>query len=100
MIAMGREAHHPRSLNISQRTQPRRKIQRRSKRCAISSRPERARTYALRKQTPEPVFGIIKSVIGFASSCSSPRQGARRVEPHDHGMEHEADIRPGGGELS
>jgi transposase len=27
--------------------------------------PEGRRTYALRKQTPEPVFGIIKSVMGF-----------------------------------
>ena len=27
--------------------------------------PEGKRCYALRKQTPEPVFGIIKSVLGF-----------------------------------
>ena len=27
--------------------------------------PEGRQTYALRKQTPEPVFGIIKSVLGF-----------------------------------
>ena len=27
--------------------------------------PAGKRLYALRKQTPEPVFGIIKSVIGF-----------------------------------
>ena len=27
--------------------------------------PEGRRLYALRKQTPEPVFGIIKSVMGF-----------------------------------
>ena len=27
--------------------------------------PEGKRLYALRKQTPEPVFGIIKSVLGF-----------------------------------
>jgi transposase len=27
--------------------------------------PEGRQTYALRKQTPEPVFGIIKSVMGF-----------------------------------
>ena len=27
--------------------------------------PEGQQTYALRKQTPEPVFGIIKSVMGF-----------------------------------
>ena len=27
--------------------------------------PEGNKLYALRKQTPEPVFGIIKSVLGF-----------------------------------
>ena len=27
--------------------------------------PEGKTLYALRKQTPEPVFGIIKSVLGF-----------------------------------
>ena len=27
--------------------------------------PEGRQTNALRKQTPEPVFGIIKSVLGF-----------------------------------
>jgi hypothetical protein len=27
--------------------------------------PEGKRLYGLRKQTPEPVFGIIKSVMGF-----------------------------------
>ena len=27
--------------------------------------PEGQKLYALRKQTPEPVFGIIKSVLGF-----------------------------------
>ena len=33
--------------------------------------PEGKRRYALRKQTPEPVFGIIKSVLGFVSFCSA-----------------------------
>ena len=27
--------------------------------------PEGKKLYALRKQTPEPVFGIVKSVMGF-----------------------------------
>ena len=27
--------------------------------------PESKKLYALRKHTPEPVFGIIKSVLGF-----------------------------------
>ncbi len=33
--------------------------------------------YALRKQTPEPVFGIIKSVMGSGSSCC---EGSRTRE--------------------
>ena len=66
VIAMGREAHHP-SLGA---------------RFAVPPPPPRDPTplaamdyrlkttegrklYALRKQTPEPVFGIIKSVLGF-----------------------------------
>ena len=28
-------------------------------------RPEGKKLYALRKHTPEPVFGIIKAVLGF-----------------------------------
>jgi Transposase DDE domain len=51
----------------------RRPSPRRLKRCAIASRRKRARSATppafagagLRKQTPEPVFGIIKSVLGF-----------------------------------
>ena len=31
--------------------------------------PQGKQLYGLRKQTPEPVFGIIKSVMGFRSSC-------------------------------
>ena len=66
VIAMGREAHYP-SL---------------AERCAEDPPPpenptpveamrhrlqtkEGKKRYALRKQTPEPVFGIIKSVLGF-----------------------------------
>jgi transposase len=66
VIALGREAHHP-SL---------------AKRFAVAppvpedptpleamahrlQTPEGKALYALRKQTPEPVFGIIKSVMGF-----------------------------------
>lgn len=33
--------------------------------CHRLATPEGKRLYALRKQTPEPVFGIIKSVMGF-----------------------------------
>jgi hypothetical protein len=31
----------------------------------LSATPDGKKLYALRKQTPEPVFGIIKSVLGF-----------------------------------
>ena len=33
--------------------------------------PEGNKLYGLRKHTPEPVFGIIKSALGSASSCSA-----------------------------
>ncbi len=66
LLAMGRDLHHP-SL---------------SERCAAApaapknptpveamahrlQTPEGKKLYALRKHTPEPVFGIIKSVLGF-----------------------------------
>jgi hypothetical protein len=66
VIAMGREAHHP-SLaerfaeNPEPPTDP----------TPVEAMRHRLQTqegkkrYALRKQTPEPVFGIIKSVLGF-----------------------------------
>jgi hypothetical protein len=43
--------------------------------------PDGKKLYALRKQTPEPVFGIIKSVLGFrqfgsAASKISATNGA------------------------
>jgi hypothetical protein len=43
--------------------------------------PAGQKLYALRKQTPEPVFGIIKSVMGFRQfllrglGASSPWRG-------------------------
>jgi hypothetical protein len=39
-------------------------------------RPGRA-LYALRKQTPEPVFGIIKSVLGFRRFSYQPHEAAK-----------------------
>ncbi len=57
--------------------------------------PEGRNLYALRKQTPEPVFGIIKSVLGFPCVFDARTgKGARRVEPRDHGLEHQANVRP------
>jgi len=66
LIAMGREAHHP---TLDERfaeapepptdPTPLEAMQHRLK------TPEGKKLYALRKQMPEPVFGIIKSVLGF-----------------------------------
>ena len=66
LIAMGREPHHP-SLNerfadappAPQTPTPLEAMAHR-----LTTR-EGKKLYALRKQVPEPVFGIIKSVLGF-----------------------------------
>jgi hypothetical protein len=67
LIAMGRDRHHvswrqrfaaaPKSPPAS--ATPMQKMAHRLK------TPEGRKLYALRKQTPEPVFGIIKSAMGF-----------------------------------
>jgi len=66
LIAMGREAHHP---SLSERfadAPPPPKdpspVEAMAYRLAT---PEGKKLYRLRKQMPEPVFGIIKSVLGF-----------------------------------
>jgi len=41
--------------------------------------PEGKKLYALRKQTPEPVFGILKSISGSASSRVHP-DACRRLD--------------------
>jgi transposase len=66
LIAMGREAHHP-SLDerFAKPPLPPRDptpLEAMDHRLKTSEGKKR---YALRKQTPEPVFGIIKSVLGF-----------------------------------
>jgi IS5 family transposase len=66
LIATGRDAHHP-SLTerfaaapaAPQNPTPVQAMAHRLK------TPEGKQLYALRKQVPEPVFGIIKSVLGF-----------------------------------
>jgi transposase len=66
IIAMGRQPHHPplaerfeKTPAASDDSTPVEKMAHRLK------TPEGRALYALRKQTPEPVFGIIKSVLGF-----------------------------------
>src|SRR4051812_31680127 len=66
VIAMGREAHHP---SLGERfagdpAPPGGPTPVAAMRHRLQTKEGKAR-YALRKQTPEPVFGIIKSVLGF-----------------------------------
>lgn len=66
VIAMGRQPHHP-PLNERFAAAPP-APEDPTPVAAMAHRlktPEGRRLYALRKQTPEPVFGIIKSVLGF-----------------------------------
>jgi transposase len=66
MIAQGRQPHYPPLLERFAKAPP--APQNPTPLEAMNHRlqtPEGKRLYALRKQTPEPVFGIIKSVMGF-----------------------------------
>jgi transposase len=66
VIARGRQSHHPplaeRFAHVP--TAPANATPVEAMACRLKTPEGRAR-YALRKQTPEPVFGIIKSVMGF-----------------------------------
>jgi len=66
VIAMGREAHHPpleeRFAAPPQPPQDPTPLEAMGHRLKT---PECKKLHALRKHTPEPVFGIIKSVLGF-----------------------------------
>lgn len=66
LIAVGRDAHHPHWLDRFEApaplTGPASHVE--QMRHALKTKAGRA-AYALRKQTVEPVFGIIKSVMGF-----------------------------------
>jgi transposase len=66
VIAMGREAHHPSLQERFAEAPPLPKEP--TPLAAMGHRlqtPEGKKLYALRKQIPEPVFGIIKSALGF-----------------------------------
>jgi transposase len=66
VIAMGREVHHP-SLN-ERFAEPPPAPENPTPLEAMAHRlrtPQGKKRYALRKQIPEPVFGIVKSVLGF-----------------------------------
>ena len=66
LIAMGRQSHHP---SLDERfAAPPPAPENPTPVEAMAHRlqtPEGKKLYALRKHTPEPVFGIIKSVLGF-----------------------------------
>jgi transposase len=66
VIAMGRQPHHPPLAERFETPPP--EPENPTPVEAMAHRlktPEGRKLYALRKQTPEPVFGIIKSVLGF-----------------------------------
>jgi hypothetical protein len=66
VIAMGRQPHHPPWAERFAKTPQAPKDPTAVKAMAHKLKtPEGRALYALRKQTPEPVFGIIKSVLGF-----------------------------------
>lgn len=66
LISMGRESHHPywRERFAAAPPQPANPNPLEAMVHRLAT-PEGKKDYALRKQTPEPVFGIIKSVMGF-----------------------------------
>ena len=65
LIATGRQPHHPSGHERLPRRLRRRKTRHRSKPWPGVCGHPRQQLYGLRKQTPEPVFGVIKSVMGF-----------------------------------
>ncbi len=66
LIALGREAHHPSLQQRFAAAPPAPEDPTPVQAMAYRLRTPQGRAlYALRKQTPEPVFGIIKSVLGF-----------------------------------
>jgi len=66
LIAMGRQPHHPPLAERFADTPPAPENPTPVEAMAHRLKtPKGRKLYALRKQTPEPVFGIIKSVLGF-----------------------------------
>ena len=102
VIAMGREAHHP---TLAERFAE-------DPAAPENPTPIEAMRHRLQTQTGQEALrpaqadaraGVRDHQVGDRVPpvhAAWPRQGARRVEPRDHGVEHEADVRPGGGELS
>jgi hypothetical protein len=78
VIALGREAHHPSLAERFATTPP--APEHPTPLEAMTHRlqtPQGKALYALRKQTPEPVFGIIRSVLGFRQFLLRRLEGVR-----------------------
>jgi len=84
LIAMGRQPHHPPLQQRFAAPPPAPEHPTPVEAMAYRLKTPEGRTlYALRKQTPEPVFGIIKAVLGFCGQRSGTRSrksasGAKR----------------------
>jgi hypothetical protein len=78
VIAMGRQPHHPplaeRFAKTPEPPENPTAVEAMARRLKT---PEGRNLYALRKQTPEPVFGVIKSVLGFRQFSMRGLQKAR-----------------------
>ena len=85
----------PRSPNVSPPIRRRRRTPRRSKRWTIACKTHGGQE-ALRVAQADARTGVRHHQIGAGLPpvpAAWPRQCARRVEPRDHGLEHEADVR-------
>jgi hypothetical protein len=98
LIELGRQSHHPSLAESFAKAPP--APENPTPLAAMSHRlqtPEGKKLYALRKQIPEPVFGNLQIGDGLRSVPPAWRcPGPRRVEPRHDGLDHEADVRPGG----
>ena len=78
MIAMGRQPHHPPLAERFEAPPPAPENPTPVEAMAHRLKTQEGRAlYSLRKQTPEPVFGIIKSVLGFRQFSLRGLEGAR-----------------------
>jgi hypothetical protein len=87
VIAMGREAHHP---SLAERfaehpAPPKEPTPLEAMRHRLQTQAGKKR-YTLRKQIPEPVFGIIKSVLGFRQFMMRGRCSDLRLPGHASGQ--------------
>jgi hypothetical protein len=102
VIAMGREAHHP-SLRERFAEDPMPPENPTPIAAMLPSAADERGQGTLCPAQADPRASVRHHQVGARVPpvpAARPRQGARRMEPRDHGVEHQADVRPGGGELS